>query len=271
MNRFGKTCTPWRPLAVLALVLPWLPGCLPAGLTRSARTLEPGEHEVGAALSWSRWQHGAVDWFDGTVVPGHRDASTFQIANPVPEASYRHGWREGLDTGVRIGFGSGFGELDVRWRAWRSAGLAVALNPAFGMVLIEAWKGSRLTLPVLVTWAPARAWAVTLALRGVRQTVEAAALDPFVKGAAQPAQRWSRGESGWSAGGGLGVEYRTDDWFVMPTVDVATGAGAIGALGRTSPYELLQVTATLSGGITFGKELARFRKAAEELERRQGQ
>ena len=270
MTRSAPCAHRWLTPALLAAGLTLLPGCPPSGLTRSARTLEPGEHELSAAVSWSRWQHGAVDWYDGTSVAAHRNAATYQLGNPVPEVGYRYGWRDGLDTGVRVGLGSGLGELDVRWRAWQGGALALALNPAYGKAWVAAWKGSRFTVPVLVTWAPASAWALTLALRGVHQTVEAGALDPFVKGEVQPAQRWSRGESGWSMGAGLGVEYRTEDWFVMPTVDVAAAAGAIGDQGKTSAYDLLQVTATLAGGITFGKQWARFRKAAEELERQQG-
>jgi hypothetical protein len=256
--------------AALAAVTLWLPGCPPVGISRTAKTLEPGEQELGGGVGHTLYFHAPVDWYDGTDVRQKREAATDQASSPAPDVHYRRGLRSGLDAGARVGLGSGLVEADARWRFVHTGGLHVALDPAVQATLWGGWSGWRATLPVMATYEIGSAL-VSLGVHGGWYGVDNVQLKPEVLGQLQPATTWSIGKSGPVWGGTAGFEWRprdqgTSEWFAGLMLDATAHKGEIGAQGKLSEYDVWAVRAMVTGGITFGRELYELRKASEKLE-----
>lgn len=245
-------------------------GCLTPLHTRPARVLEAGENEAAVSLSQATAMAGAVDYFDGSDVAVHKPAVTKVLVNAAPELSYYRGLTRDLELGARLG-GAGLGGLlEGQYRYLRTPTPAGELHLAAGLQLgtqlAEAVAGSRVALPLRFTLDLTGHFGLTAGLHAGWRWVNAATVDPQLPPAKIDSLRWVQGNSGLEVGGGLLADYRSDSWFARLGVELTRWQGQIGAQGRLSDYATTVVQVVLSGGMTWGKDAAQIRKAAEDLE-----
>lgn len=257
-----------RAAPIAVALLSW--GCLSPLHTRPARVLEPGENEAAVGLSQATAMAGAVDYFDGSNVAVHKPAVTELLVNAAPELSYYRGLAPDLEVGVRLGGAALLSQVEGQYRFWRSATPAGDLHLAAGLQAGASWakvvSGSRVVAPLRATWSASANLGLTAALHAGWRWVEAGDVDPQLQPDKIDPLRWIQGNGGAEFGGGLLADYRTDRWFVRLGVELSRWSGHIGAQGRLSDYATTAVQAALVGGLTWGKDAAQMRRAAEDLE-----
>ncbi len=266
---FSLRC--WRGLAIcFALVA--TAGCLSPVHVRSARTLQPGEYEVGGHISGARAMLGAVNWYNGTQDLTKKDATAANYGNPL-EITARRGLVPNVDVGVRLGIGSALVGAEGTWRFMQSdfgtAGkLHLATGVQVGQSLLDQIHGGRAVVPLIATWD----WlpfSLTLAGHFGYRWVSQPAMSPTSLPEVIPDTRWAMGENGMTGGGGLMVDWHDETTTLGLAFEVDHWAGAIGAAGRSlSDYGVNVLQLSLVGGFRFGLEEAeadRTRDAIDDL------
>ena len=245
-------------------------GCLSPVHTRPARVLEPGENEAAMGLSQATAMASAVDYFDGSNVAIRKPAATEVLVNAAPELSYHRGIVKDVEIGVRVGGAALLGQLEGQYRYLRTPTAAGELHLSAGLQagtqLAKSVAGSRLVLPLRATLDLTPNLGLSAAVHAGWRWVDAAAVDPQLPPDKIDALRWIQGNGGLEYGAGLLADYRTDSWFARLGVEIAQWSGHIGAQGRLSDYSTTTVQAVLAGGLTWGKDAAQIRKAAEDLD-----
>ena len=265
----GKATAIARVTSIGMVLLPCLlGGCIGAGQYRSARTLEAGEMDLGVNLAAAQVFRAGVKWDDGTPDGKERGASQQTVVSGMELHAHR-GLHEGVEAGLRLVPGALGAEIDAKWRFYKTERLHVAAVAAVGRSWADEVAGWRALAQALVTWdltetTPGEAtWAVTGGLTAGRRGVAV----PLLKENQDPTKhddlRLTVGGDGGVLGAGLGIERRTDDWYLQPTIEVTRFGGDIGNVH----YGITTVQLTVSGGWTFGKELAAFKKTQERLDR----
>ena len=251
--------------------------CLSPAQIRPARTLEPGEHEVGIALSGANVRTSKVTWYTGTSTNGEMPANSKTAINGGPELGYHYGIVDNVEAGVRLGGGAALVEADATYRLLRTSlgggVLHVATGTIVGMSLAEAVGGGRALLAVRATWDLNDHWGVTAALHTGYRWVDGGVLDPhagadtLLADKRSDGMRWFMGKSGLLWGGGLSGDWHDDDWICRVFAEFDAWPGEIGVTTKPlAPYSVHVVQAGFSIGYKFGKDAAALRKAHDDLD-----
>jgi hypothetical protein len=259
-----RPCRLLKALPLLALLI--LTGCPAAGVYRSARTLEPGETDLGANLSASRVYRGEVHYGDGTEEGKTKDASVHGIVSAFPEIHVHRGVIPNLEAGARLAPAAGYLELEGKYRFFQQDGWHVAVAPVAGMAPWGKLSQVRLLLPFLGTYDLNDHWGITAGLHAGYRWVHLDAVSEFLQPQEIDELRWSMGEDSPVWGGGIGFDWRTTDFYLRPMLTVEGTGGEIGPVGQKEGYGITTVQLTFSGGWTFGKEIRRFKDAGEQLD-----
>jgi hypothetical protein len=252
-----------KALPLLALLA--LTGCPAAGVYRSARTLEPGETDLGANISASRYWLGKVRYGDGTG-DKTKEASVYGIASAMPEVHVHRGVIPNLEAGARLAPAAGYLELEGKYRFFQQDGWHVAVAPVAGMAPWGNLSQVRLLLPFLGTYDFNDHWGITAGLHAGYRWVHLDAVDELKQPLEVDGLRWSMGDNSPVWGGGIGFDWRTTDFYVRPMLTVERTGGEVGPVGQKEAYGITAIQLTFSGGWTFGKEIRRFKVAGEQLD-----
>ena len=247
--------------------------CFSPAQVRSARTLEPGEHEVGVTLSGAYGHATGVTWYNGTSTDSTKPASTLSKINGAPELAYHYGIIDNLEAGVRLGGGAALLEADAGYRFARigfGGGVLHATTGAIvGVSQAKAIAGGRALLPVRATWDITPSWGLTLGGHVGYRWVNLDAVNPHSVpeniDELGDGMRWMMGNSGLSWGGGLSGDWHDDEWVCRFFAEFDTWSGQIGE-GKLSDYAVHVVQAGFAVGYKFGKDAAALRKAHDDLD-----
>lgn len=241
-------------------------GCQSAAMYRSARTLEPGENEVGAQINWTHYATDDVKWETGTAKPTSKSATSQVIYAPVPEFSYHRGLIPNLEVGARVAPAAGYAELDGKYRFYHVKALHLAGGLAAGAAPRGDFASKRLALLGHATWDFDAAWSANFAFHVGYRSVDLPLIDPYKLPDSIDQTRLSLGNTGAEFGVGLSAEYRSDIGYVRPGVSFSHGSGQIGLAGAETPYGVNVMQITLSGGVYFGKENRRANDTQDKLD-----
>ncbi len=259
MNWIHGGSSSLRPILGVALALTFA-GCLSPVHVRSARTLQPGEYEVAGHVNGAHAMLGAVDWYNGTQDLTKKQATAANYVNPL-ELVARRGIVPNVDVGVRLGIGSALVGAEGTWRFMeRDLGTAGRLHLAtgaqVGQSLVDQIHSGRAVVPVMATW-DYLPFSVTLAGHFGYRWVSQPAMSPTSLPEVIKDVRWTMGENGLTAGGGLLVDWHDDTTTLGIAFEVDHWSGAIGAVGREqSDYGVNVLHLSLVGGYRFGLEEA---------------
>ncbi len=106
-------------LGLAAFALAFAVGCSTLARVNGAKTLEPGQTQIGVS---------------GSLQQGSNPLSTGTIPLPQGEVFVRRGLAPNLDMGARL-YLVGVG-MDVRYRFYEGERLHLALNPGYGLVMV---------------------------------------------------------------------------------------------------------------------------------------
>ena len=128
-------------LGLAALGLTFAVGCSTLARVNGAKTLEPGQTQIGVS---------------GSVQQGSNPLSTGTIPLPQGEVFVRRGLAPNLDMGARLYLvGAG---MDVRYRFYEGERLHLAINPGYGLVIVPfagSVRGSGsldVRVPLIAEW-----------------------------------------------------------------------------------------------------------------------
>jgi hypothetical protein len=243
----GKTArswrrrSPWRRLAQLAFapLLPLLAACPTPGVYRTARTLNPGQLDVGTMVSVSHFESpGVTSTQSGMMVTGPSSSGT--LPSPVPEFSLHYGIVDDLEVGGRVALGAFLAELDLKLRLVgnRDSATNLAIAPSIGYAphygaippaFLLITEGPRATFPLILTEDISRRVALNFAA--------------YVSYRRMPPENSSTNV--YIAGGNLGVEIRLSRGYVMPMIDVSQTLNRI-------PSSEVDAQTTAIFGVAFG-------------------
>ncbi|MBI5610829.1 MAG: hypothetical protein HY902_18265 [Deltaproteobacteria bacterium] len=258
-----------RP-ALCAAVAMAMVGCLSPVHVRSARTLQPGEYEVAGHVSGARALLGAVDWYNGTQDLTKKGATAANYVNPL-EVVARRGIVPNVDAGLRLGIGSALLGAEGTWRFMErdfgsSGRLHLATGAQISQSLLDQIHSGRAVVPVLATWD----WlpfSLTLAGHVGYRWVSQPAMSPTSLPEAIKDVRWTMGENGLTAGGGLLFDWHDDTTTLGIAFEFDHWAGAIGAAGRElSDYGVNVLQLSLVGGFRFGLEEAEAERTRDAID-----
>ncbi len=244
-------------LALAALLaLTALPGCLSAGIYRTARTLEKGEGDLN--VTFSAFRIGGTKTTetqaDGTKVTSESDAIT--IPNIIPEIAYHVGVTDDFEVGGRAAAGSALLEVDAKYRFFRSDNLHLAVAPALGFRSFGPIEGTAATLPVLATFDLNDAFSVNLAPYASYSSLTSTDKD-------------LSGVSGnfVSAGGSVGIQLRGRTVHFMPSIDVSQTMVSLSDSKGSEDSSVRFVVFNLTMGWVSGRELKKLERIEEKLDR----
>ena len=247
-----------RPTLAFATLLATLalPGCLSAGIYRTARTLEKGEGDLN--VTFSAFQIGGVKTTetkaDGTKVTSESDAIT--IPNIIPEIAYHIGVTDDFEVGGRAAAGSALLEVDAKYRFFRSDSMHLAVAPALGFRALGPIEGTAATLPVLATFDLNDSFSVNLA--------------PYVSySSLTSTDKDLSGVSGTfvSAGGSVGVQLRGRTVHFMPSIDVSQAMVNLSDSQNSENSSVRFVVFNLTMGWVSGREHKKLERIEEKLDR----
>jgi hypothetical protein len=260
---------------VVALVAAAQTACLSPVHVRSARPLAPGENEVTGGLSAASASRSAVQWFNGTNESSPKAASSQGLVNLIPEVGYRRGLGNDIDVGARVGGAAGLVALEGAWRFHHRPMAAGELHLGTGLQtgtwFASAVRSTRVVVPLRATVDLANIGGGTLSasasVHGGWQWVQRDEVAASTPPATIENTRWTLGNDSLTAGGGVLVDWRDDAWTVGLGCEVDHWRGRIGASGREqASYGVTAVQGVLTAGWRWGKDAARLKKAADELD-----
>ena len=190
-----------------------LSGCPSAGIYRTAKTLEPGEYDIGTSFNFTRVMQGEYKIKnEETGINETIKATSLNFPNIIPEFHAHGGIVKNLELGGRVAAGSGLIELDVKYRFLNVANkkFHMAVQPAVGYFALVALEGPSVTLPIILSYDVAKWFSVTAFGYGRYLYITATdkALDILTMNAL-------------NLGGGVGLQFIFKDFYIMPSVDVA--------------------------------------------------
>jgi len=238
-------------------------GCPSAGLYRSARTLEPRETDLGINLSAARAAWAASSWSDGTGSKPKSAGSAVFLGGP--EVHAHRGLLPDLEAGGRIALGGPYVEIDGKYRFLHQDQLHLAVAPLAGWTPGYALRGGRIALPLLASWDFTENWGVSAGIQGGYRWANPDPLSVHVQSATIDDLRWASGTGGWNFGGGLSVDWRGDNAYVRPAIEVVRSTSETPGVG--ADYGIATWNVTLSAGWTFGRNLAALDNTAKELDK----
>lgn len=252
--------------AVIAASCVAMAACGAGPAMRSARTLEAGEHEVGAGLSVTRASYGAMQVYDGTGTSTHADQAKTGL---VPELRAWHGLTGTLDVGSRLVFVRDWNpliELGLQWQFHQGGPLHLAVAPTLAG-RIQANPGGlfpgQALLPVLATWDVAPAWGVTAGVHAGWRTYDQVAQDPHL---ATFGDDSLRGVGGVLYGAMLGVDWRDDRRRAMVGLQWQHLPGRVGPpANQDYGLHLLQIALTV--GWIPNKDVHELDRTDQDLDR----
>lgn len=251
---------------VLLVLSASIAACQSAAMYRSARTLEPGENELGAQINWTHYATNEVTWDTGTIKPTTKTATTQVIYAPVPEFSYHRGLIPNLEAGARLAPAAGYAELDAKYRFYHEKALHLAGGLAGGVAPRGDFASKRFAVLGHATWDFDTAWSANFAFHVGYRSVDLPSVDPYKLADTIDQTRLSLGNSGAEFGAGVSAEYRSDMGYVRPGISFSHGSGQIGVPGQEAPYGINVMQITLSGGVYFGKENRRANDTQDKLD-----
>jgi hypothetical protein len=224
-------------------------GCLPVGNYHSARTLGEGESSIGLTVSATTYT--VIEEDPNTGEPIGSDSLT--VPGVIPEIAYHIGITDDVELGGRIAPGFLYGELDAKFRFFRSEGLHLAVAPAVGQAFVFVGTMTTLRLPLLLTYELHPRFAFNAGINATLWQVSSVDEDgdlPFT----------SDDGTLTTAGLSLGLEIVGDTAFLRPSIEI--GRGVYGAGDRPEPLQIAAVV--LHFGQVSGREL----KKLDEMDRK---
>ena len=242
---------------LLGAALLLLTGCPPAGIYRTARTLEPGEGDIAITFSATRFSNPEVSGTNSETGESESvsdDGVAAVIPNVIPEVSYHVGIAQDMEFGGRIAVGSLYGELDFKYRFLHTNGFHMAVQPAIGYQAAVFVGGLTASLPVLMTYELSNS--VAISAGPYAQYTSWDTVDGADTGGV------GLGGDNISVGGTLGLEISGDTFHIMPGM---TYGQSITSVGDDTASASLSLT-TMNFGVTFGWVVGREFQQNEDIQ-----
>lgn len=233
-----------------------IPGCLASGVYRTARTLDPGEGDLGLTFSATRFSGNDQTVTDSTGKQTTVSGPNFVLPNVIPEVSYHIGVADDLELGGRVALGSLLLEMDAKYRFLRTDLVHLALAPALGYRALGFIEGPSLTLPLIATFDVNEHF-----------SVNAAPYVSYTNLTSTDSELKDVSGKFLSAGGSIGVEVRGKTAHIMPSIDFSQTVMDLADASGTTATSQRFVIFSLTFGWVSGRELKKLEKMDEKLDR----
>ena len=182
-----------------------LSACLPVSNYHSARTLAEGESNFGTTFSSTSYQSADGDSGDAVTMPGL-----------IPELTYHIGITDDVEFGGRVALGFLYGELDLKYRFYKSPDLHLAVAPAIGQVAAFGTITS-MRLPLIGTYEFNDQFSVIGSVSGSSWVVSSVPDDDDLAGP------FDAGENFFTmVGGSIGFEVTGSTAYIRPSFEMNT-------------------------------------------------
>jgi len=236
-----------------------LSGCPSVGIYRTARTLDPGVGDFGLAVNATRIQSASAAYTDESGNKHEEDVSSIVWPNLIPEANFHIGVVDDLEVGGRVALSSGLIELDAKYRFLQAADnkLHMATQPAVGYRSLFALEGVSFTLPLVLTYDVTSFLAVTAF--GYGSYLDISPVDDSLD--------IDLATNSMAVGGGIGLEFRGDTFYVMPVIDVSRTMMDMSSDGNKAETDFTFMTFGVAFGWLMGKEKQQLDRIENKLDK----